>query len=173
MENNADSHDATKVAARPLAELLACSPEATRLLEQSSECIAFDVGQTIFHQGENCRGLYVVVSGDLQRRTEWKKSRLTLGMVRAGELLEIASVLGDGKHTCSLIAKTEGVLMLLPIAALQEAFAAFPPLHAQLLAELAREVSRGYAAGITVRSKTRRASHTRAVPEESATRHVD
>jgi CRP-like cAMP-binding protein len=35
-------------------------------------------------------------------------------------------------------------VLLLPIEALAQAFEAYPPLRMQLLAELAREVSRGY-----------------------------
>ncbi|HWA95738.1 MAG TPA: Crp/Fnr family transcriptional regulator [Terracidiphilus sp.] len=166
MQNNANSHGADNAAARPLTEILACSPEASTLLNQSSECIAFEVGETIFRQCETCRGLYLVVSGDLQRKTEWKQSRITLGMVRAGELLELSAALGDGKHTCTLTAKTSGILMLLPIQALREAFSAFPPLRVHLLEELAREVSRSYAAGMAIHMDSMRSGHRRVASAE-------
>lgn len=170
MQNNTNSRGTDNAAARPLTELLACSPEASELLNQSSECIIFEVGQTIFRQCDKCRGLYLVVSGDLQRKTEWKQSRITLGMSRAGDLLELSAALGDGRHTCTVTAKTSGVLMLLPIHSLREAFAAFPPLRAHLLEELAREVSRTYAAGMAVHMESMRSGHRRVTPVEGATK---
>ncbi len=168
MQNNANSRGAENAAARPLAEILACSPEASELLNQASECIVFETGQTIFRQCDTCRGLYLVVSGDLQRKTEWRQSRITLGMSRAGDLLELAAALGEGKHTCTVTAKSSGVLMLLPLPKLREAFSAFPPLRVHLLEELAREVSRSYTAGMTVHMESMRSGHRRLKPAEGA-----
>jgi Cyclic nucleotide-binding domain len=134
----------TDAAAHPLAELLACPPAVANLLNASARCIDFEAGDTIFRQGEMGRGLYVVVSGTLVRRAERLNARITLGTVRAGDLVELAAVLGDGRHTYSLSAQEGGSLLVLPIESLKEAFAAYPPLRMQLLEELAREVSRAY-----------------------------
>ncbi len=131
-------------AAHPLAELLACPPAVGKLLNGSAQCIDFDAGDTIFRQGEAGQGLYVVVSGQLQRRAERMDMRITLGSARAGELVELAAALGDGVHTYTLRALTAGSLLLLPIEALRLAFKTYPPLRMQLLEELAREVSRAY-----------------------------
>ena len=61
-----------------------------------------------------------------------------------GQLVELAAVLGDGRHTYTLTAQTAGSVLLLPIQALSQAFQEHPPLRMQLLEELAREVSRAY-----------------------------
>jgi CRP-like cAMP-binding protein len=167
MGRNANVHSETKpqtgtnAAARPLAELLACSMEASALLNGSSACISFDAGETIFRQGDRSRGLYLVVSGDLMRKAERKHSRVTLGSVRAGDLLELAAALGDGVHTYTVTAQTPGILMLLPISALHQAFAAYPPLQMHLLQELAREVSRSYANCIAIHNAARRGAPKR------------
>ena len=134
------------VATRPLAELLACPPATGNLLTDSAQCIEFNTGDTIFSQFEVCRGLYVVVSGQLVRKAERLETRLTLGSARAGDLVELAAALGDGHHTYTLTAQTPGSVLLLPIEALHRAFQAYPPLRMQLLEELAREVSRAYGA---------------------------
>ena len=130
--------------ARPLAELLACPPEASNLLNASAQQIAFVAGDTIFRQDSLCRGLYVVVSGQLLRKAERMQVRLILGTVRVGELVELAAALGDGRHTFTLLAQTAGSLMLLPIDGLNLTFQMYPPLRMRLLEELAREVSRAY-----------------------------
>jgi CRP-like cAMP-binding protein len=130
----------------PLAELLACPPATGNLLNGSAQCLDFDAGETVFRQNGPCRGLYVVVSGQFLRKTERLEMRLTLGPARAGELVELAAVLGDGRHTYSLTAQTPGSVLLLPEEALNLAFQEYPPLRMQLLEELAREVSRAYVA---------------------------
>jgi CRP-like cAMP-binding protein len=131
-------------AAHPLAELLACPAAVADLLNASAECVQFDVGDTVFRQSSECRGLWVVVAGTLQRKAERMEARVMLGSVRAGELVELAAVLGEGQHTYTLMANSPGSVVLLPIEVLRRAFQAYPPLRMQLLEELAREVSRAY-----------------------------
>ncbi len=98
------------VAAHPLAELLDCPPEAGNLLNGAAQCIEFDAGEVVFRQQEDCKGLYVVVSGLFMRKAERLKTRLTLGPARAGDLVELAAALGDGYHTYTLSAQTPGSL---------------------------------------------------------------
>jgi len=132
------------VQAHPLAELLQCPQPIGNLLNGSALCVDFNAGDVVFRQSEVCRGLYVVVSGLYMRRTERMEARLTLGPARAGDLVELAAVLGDGHHTYTLTAQTLGSVLLLPFEVLGQAFQSYPPLRMQLLEELAREVSRAY-----------------------------
>lgn len=131
-------------APQPIAELLACPPAVASMLNASAECIEFDIGDVIFHQNDQCRGLYVLISGLLLRKATRLNTRLTLGTVRAGEMVELAAMLGDVRHTYTLIAQSKGTAMLLAKEALQRGFQLYPPLRMQLLGELAREVSRAY-----------------------------
>ncbi len=144
MESEASYRRMAAVAAHPLAELLECPQEAGDLLHGSALCLELDAGETVFRQGEVCQGLYVVVSGQFVRKAERLKSRVTLGPARAGDLVELAAALGDGRHTYTLSAVVSGTLLMLPMEALQQAFQSFPPLRMRLLEELAREVSRAY-----------------------------
>jgi CRP-like cAMP-binding protein len=147
------------VAPHPLAELLACPPATGALLNGSATCINFDAGSTVFHQSEMCQGLYLVVSGRFVRKTERMQACVTLGPARAGDLLELAAALGDGRHTYTLSAQSAGSVLMLPMQALGEAFQQYPQLRMQLLEELAREVSRAYNACCLTRStKARRRS---------------
>ncbi|MFP5210308.1 MAG: Crp/Fnr family transcriptional regulator [Acidobacteriota bacterium] len=144
MQLDARSGQMEAVAARPLAELLDCPPATGGLLTDSAESIECDSGEIIFRQSEPCKGLYVVVSGQFLRKAERLKTRLNLGPARAGELVELAAALGDGRHTYTLSALTPGSLLLLPMEQLDRAFQSYPPLRMRLLEELAREVSRAY-----------------------------
>ncbi len=144
-------------AAHPVSELLACPPAISNLLTAAAQTVAFEGGDVIFRQGSPCAGLYLVIQGQLQRRTDRLNTRITLGTARSGELIELAAVLGDHRHTCSLVGQVAGSLLMLPIEALQQAFESFPPLRMQLLEELAREVSRAYhTCSLSHRARTRR-----------------
>ncbi len=132
--------------ARPLAELLQCPAAIGNLLNAAAQSIEVQEGRIVFRQAEACRGLYVMISGLFLRRTERLEARLTLGPVRAGDVVELAAALGDGQHTYTLTAQEPGSVLLLPLEDLRRAFDLFPPLRMQLLEELAREVSRGYGA---------------------------
>jgi len=132
------------VQSHPLAELLECPPVAGDLLNGAARCIEFDTGQIVFRQLDLCMGLYLVVSGQFLRTTERLATRLTLSPARAGDLLELAAALGDGRHTYTLSAQSPGSALLLPMEAVSQAFQNYPPMRMRLLEELAREVSRAY-----------------------------
>jgi hypothetical protein len=132
------------VRAHPVAELLECPPAITLLLNHSAKCLSFEAGEVVFRQSGICRGLYLVITGQFLRRAERLETRLTLGPVRAGDLVELAAALGDRHHTFTLAAQTAGSVLILPMETLNQAFQSFPPLRMRLLEELAREVSRAY-----------------------------
>jgi CRP-like cAMP-binding protein len=132
------------VRAHPAADLLQCPAATAALLSGAAQCINFNAGDLVFSQSSLCRGLYLVMGGQFLRRAERLQTRLTLGQVCAGELVELAATLGDGHHTYTLAAQTAGSVLMLPIEALHQAFQSFPPLRMHLLEELAREVSRAY-----------------------------
>lgn len=145
------------VATHPLSELLACPQSTSQVLTAAAQTIAFDAGEVVFRQGGSCLGLYLVVSGHLLRRAERLDMRVTLGTVRAGDLVELAAALGDRVHTYTLAAQSSGSILLLPIDPLHFAFTSYPPLRMRLLEELAREVSRAYhLCSISSPSRTRR-----------------
>ncbi|MGO9316861.1 MAG: Crp/Fnr family transcriptional regulator [Terracidiphilus sp.] len=132
------------VRAHPVAELLECPPAIGLLLNRSAHCLSFEAGEVVFQQSGICRGLYLVITGQFQRRAERLETHLTLGPARPGELVELAAALGDSHHTFTLAAQTAGSVLMLPMEALSQAFQSYPPLRMRLLEELAREVSRAY-----------------------------
>ena len=132
------------VRAHSVAELLECPAQIGLLLNGSAQCLQFHAGEEVFHQSEACRGLYLVVSGRLLRVAQWNQTDVMLAPILAGELLELAAVLGDGGHRYTLTAQSAASLLLLPMGAISQAFQSYAPLRMRLLEELAREVSRAY-----------------------------
>jgi CRP-like cAMP-binding protein len=156
MQAEAHSAASDPLAPHPLVELLQCPPSVTDLLNRAARSMNFAEGEFVFHQGAECHGLYLVVAGLFQRKAERIETRLTLGPARPGDLVELSAALCDGHHTCSLIAAAPGTVLQLPLDALTRAFQEHPPLRMRLLEELAREVSRAYAATCRVRTSVAR-----------------
>jgi CRP-like cAMP-binding protein len=151
MEAEAHSAHSDPLAPHPLVELLQCPPAVSAMLNRAAQSLDFDAGEFVFRQGAKCRGLYLVVTGLFQRKAERIETRLTLGPVRPGDLVELSAALCDGRHTCSLFSVASGTVLELPLDALNRAFQEHPPLRMRLLEELAREVSRAYAATCRIR----------------------
>jgi CRP-like cAMP-binding protein len=145
MWSEASSGRIAAVAPRPLAELLDCPAPVSSQLNRAARSLDLQSGEVAFHQFETCRGLYLAVTGQLQRRALRLDTRVTLGPVRTGELVELAAALSHGLHSYTLSALGDASLLMLPIEALDRAFQSYPGLRMQLLEELAREVSRAYA----------------------------
>jgi CRP-like cAMP-binding protein len=143
----------------PVAELLDCPAPVHELLGGSAQFIDFDVSEKVFRQGANCRGIYLVISGQFARKAERQETRIVLGSVRPGHLVELAPLLCDGAHTYTLSAQEAGTVLMLPKEATYEAFRLHPPLRMHLLEELAREVSRGYLASSRDRAARMRQRH--------------
>ena len=162
MQFEARSERLEAVASHPLSELLACPPESGKMLNSAAESLEFEAGQSVFRQNDDCRGLYVAVSGSFARKAERLKSRLALGPVRPGDLVELAAALGSGQHTYTLTAQLPGSMLLLPIEGLRLAFDSYPPLRMRLLEELAREVSRAYL--VRCLNRTTRSRHPATLP---------
>jgi CRP-like cAMP-binding protein len=152
------------IAAHPVAELLDCPPETGNLLTGAAQCLDFHSGDVVFQQNGDCRGLYLVLSGQFVRKAERLKARVTLGTARAGELVELAASLANSRHTYTLRALTPGTLLLLPTGALDQALDSYPAMRMRLLEELAREVSRAYlACRMDRKARMRRDSNGRPV----------
>jgi CRP-like cAMP-binding protein len=144
MQPDARSRQLNAVAPRPLVELLQYPSLTGSLLRCASQFLDFEFGEVVFHQSDNCRGLYLILTGQFQRMTTRFGTRLKLGLSCPGDIVELASALSKDPHTYTLSALSSGLAVMLPIEALQRAFQRYPPLQMQMLQELAREVSRAY-----------------------------
>jgi CRP-like cAMP-binding protein len=129
---------------RPLTELLACPGPLEQMLGATSERRDYAAGDVIFSQGEESAGLYLLLAGEFSRAAQRREKRLSLGILRAGDLVELAAVLADGRHSYSLVATCNAAALLFPMSTLRTAFQEYPPLRMHLLEELGREVSRAY-----------------------------
>lgn len=144
MQFNSDKLTSPMAVSQPLNLLLSCPTEIEQRLGAATERRNYLDGEILFEQSKPCDGLYLILAGEFARVTERWETRLTLTSLRAGDLVELAAILGEGKHTSTAIATVPSAALVFPRSALEEAFASYPPLRMHLLEELGREVSRAY-----------------------------
>lgn len=142
------------VAPRPLTELLACPGPLEQMLGANAERRDYGSGDVVFSQNQECAGLYLLLAGEFARSALRREKRLSLGILRAGELIDLASVLGNSRHNYTITAVGPSAALLFPMSSLEAAFEEYPPLRMHLLEELGREVSRAYGT-VYVSRKTR------------------
>lgn len=144
------------VTPRPLTELLACPGPLEQRLGATSERRDYAAGDVLFSQYGECDGLYLLLTGEFCRTAERREKRLKLGLLHAGDLVELGAVLGDGRHNYSLAAASDAAALVFPMSTLLRVFQEYPPLRMHLLEELGREISRVYqSAYIPRKTRTR------------------
>lgn len=144
MQINSDKLTSPMAVSQPLNLLLSCPIEIEQKLGAATVRKNYADGELLFEQNKPCDGLYLVLAGEFARATERWETRLTLAPLHAGDLVELAAILGEGRHTSTVVASGPSAALVFPRSALEEAFAAYPPLRMHLLEELGREVSRAY-----------------------------
>lgn len=157
MDDHEERHGMYAVAPRPLTELLACPGPLEQMLGASAERRDFASGEVVFSQDQECAGLYLLLAGEFSRSAQRREKRLNLGILHAGDLVDLASVLGNLRHNYTMTAAGPSAALLFPMSALQAAFEQYPPLRMHLLEELGREVSRAY--GLVYVSRKTRVRH--------------
>lgn len=144
MQINSDKLTSPMAVSQPLNLLLSCPSEIEQRLGSVTVRRNYTDGEVLFEQNTPCDGLYLILAGEFSRATDRWETHLSLAPLHAGDLVELAAILGEGKHSSTVVATAPSAALVFPRSALEEAFAAYPPLRMHLLEELGREVSRAY-----------------------------
>ncbi len=107
-------------------------------------------GTVIIHEGEPGRGLFVVLTGDLEvSRRSADGSRQPLGTLRAGEVFGEIALLRGGATSATVTALSQATVLFLARDHVERMVAAFPELR-RTLEELAvdREIDNQLASGL-------------------------
>lgn len=107
-------------------------------------------GTVIIHEGEPGRGLFVVLTGDLEvSRRNPDGDRQTLGVLRAGEIFGEISLLRGGATSATVMALSQATVLFLARDHVERMVAAFPELR-RTLEELAvdREIDNQLSLGL-------------------------
>ena len=136
------SHDPAGVLGRQ--PLFACLSDAEcQALVKRSLCRAVRRGEILFREGESCRGLYVVLEGDVRvYRANAQGLEQVFGVFGPGESLGEVSLFDEGPYLASARAVETGRVLFVPFAAVQELYRQHPQVARAVVRELGWRIRR-------------------------------
>ena len=134
------SHDPVGVVARqPLFASL--SVEECRDLVERSVCRCISRGETLFREGEPCRGLHLVVEGVVRTcRTNTDGQEQVFGVVGPGESLGEVSLFDEGPYLASARVVESGRVLFLPFGEVHALYRTHPLVARAVVRELSGRV---------------------------------
>ena len=134
------SHDPERVVARqPLFESL--SEAECRALVQRSVCRHVRRGESLFREGDACRGIYLVVEGLVRSyRANRDGQEQVLGVFGSGDSLGEVSLFDGGPYLASARVVDEGRVLFLPLAEVQALYRTHPRVAHAVVRELSERV---------------------------------
>lgn len=113
-------------------------------LELRSVPVLCQKGEVLFRQGEACKGLYVVKSGELSLVLAAENGREVMQLaVGSGCLLGVPAVVGKGPYTLTAKALVDSKVGLIALREFEDLMEAQPALFPSVLAVLAAGVRSG------------------------------
>ena len=117
------------------------SPEEFKIFNENIVCKSYDLGKTIFYEGDACKGLYVVESGLIGvRRTDAEGERILIRLANPGDTLGYRPLLAEESHRGSAEVMQAAKVCFLPKIIVRRFLIGNPGLGAQFLLRTAREL---------------------------------
>lgn len=134
------SHDPVRVVARQ--PLFASLAEAEcRALVDRSVCRSTSRGETLFREGEPCRGLYLVVEGVVRTyRANGDGQEQVFGVFGAGESPGEVSLFDEGPYLASARVVESGRVLFLPFGEVHALYRTHPQVAHAVVSELSGRV---------------------------------
>lgn len=119
-----------------------CSVDgASQEIESARSAVRFKAGQTIFYQGNEPIGLYVIQSGLVKLESVSPEGYSnTLRLLGPGQALGYRALFSNEKYQASAVTVEEGTFCFVPKATLLSVVKQFPNVGLNLLSQLAKDL---------------------------------
>jgi CRP-like cAMP-binding protein len=135
-------HDPAEIVGRQ-ALFASLTPAECQELVGRSLCRRISAGQRIFAEGDECRGLHLIVEGAVRvYRANAEGEEQVLGVFGPGESLGEVSLFDEGPYLASACASEESHLLFLPLAEVQWLYRTHPAVVHALVRELGWKIRR-------------------------------
>lgn len=140
MMNHRCNHDPVRVVAKqPLFSSL--SEQECQALVRRSVCRRTSRGETLFREGEPCRGIYLVVEGAVRTyRSNSSGSEQVFGLFRAGDSLGEVALFDGGPYLASARVAEAGRVLFLAFDEVQALYRTHPAVVQAVVRELSERV---------------------------------
>jgi len=106
--------------------------EIVDAMAQIARAIEYDVNQPVVTAGEDCDGLYVIVSGHANVENTFAGSKKVVASLKPGDFFGEVGLLGGGKRGSSVVAADALTCLMFPVQPVCELAAAYPELRDRL-----------------------------------------
>lgn len=139
MSNRCVHDPVLAVARQPIFAALA--EDECRALVERSICRGVRRGEVLFREGEPCRGLYLIVEGEVRAyRAGRDGQEQVLGVFGPGDSLGEVSLFDEGPYLASARASGEGRVIFLPFAEVHALYRTHPQVAHAVVRELGQRV---------------------------------
>lgn len=106
--------------------------EIVEALAQIARALEYDQDQPVVNAGDDCDGLYIVVSGHANVENTFAGSKKVVAGLKPGDFFGEVGLLGGGKRGSSVVAAGELSCLMFPVQPVCELAAAYPELRDRL-----------------------------------------
>lgn len=128
---------------RQTSEWRALSEEELRLVDQSKRTRAYEPGQALYHQGDNCEGIYCIQSGLIGlRRLDENGNSVLVRLCNPGGTIGYRALLSRSDHHNTAEVLTPGVICFIERSLVKRLLAENPLLGERFLQHGVEDLSR-------------------------------
>lgn len=115
------------------------SSEDVQVFNENVTCALYDVGETVFHEGEDCKGLYFLQGGLVAvRKIDAEGTQILIRLANPGDTLGYRPLLAGEKHRASAEVIEQARICFLPLSVTKRLLISSPMLGAGFLERTAQ-----------------------------------
>jgi CRP-like cAMP-binding protein len=115
-------------------------PSKLKLLAFTSERVAYDPGQELFHQGDDGDAAYIIIGGEADIIIETDNGPFTVATFKRNDIVGEIAILCDVPRTATVSAASEVVALRIAKERFFTLLDEFPEMAVEMLRELARRL---------------------------------
>jgi len=117
-------------------------PSKLKLLAFTSERVAYDPGQELFHQGDDGDAAYIIIGGEADIIIETANGPFTVATFKRNDIVGEIAILCDVPRTATVLVKEKLETLVISKELFYRLIMEFPQIAVEIMRELAQRLER-------------------------------
>jgi CRP-like cAMP-binding protein len=117
-------------------------PSKLKLLAFTSERVAYDPGQELFHQGDDGDAAYIIIGGEADIIIETANGPFTVATFKRNDIVGEIAILCDVPRTATVLVKEKLETLVISKELFYRLILEFPQIAVEIMRELAQRLER-------------------------------
>jgi CRP/FNR family cyclic AMP-dependent transcriptional regulator len=117
-------------------------PSKLKLLAFTSERVAYDPGQELFHQGDDGDAAYIIIGGEADIIIETDNGPFTVATFKRNDIVGEIAILCDVPRTATVLVKEKLETLVISKELFYRLILEFPQIAVEIMRELAQRLER-------------------------------